>query len=158
MIQKGAMPFTYDPADPKNIGIKLERPGHARRCSTTGPTSSKKGLVGTQDQFTTDYISGVVGGKYATYVSAAWAPGYLTGAGVGKGADDGQVRRRTAAAVGHRQPGLGQLGRFDVRGDHARPTDKKLAAEVATGLYADDASLDGRLEEPDRSSRSTRAC
>ena len=64
-----------------------------RRCSTTGPASSKKGLVGTQDQFTPEYISGVVGGDYATYVSAAWAPGYLTGAGVGEGADAGHVAR-----------------------------------------------------------------
>ena len=50
----------------------------------------EKGLVGTQDQFTPEYISGVVGGDYATYVSAAWAPGYLTGAGVGEGDDAGK--------------------------------------------------------------------
>ena len=31
----------------------------------------------------------MIGGEYATYLSAAWAPGYLQGAGVGEGADAG---------------------------------------------------------------------
>ena len=31
----------------------------------------------------------MIGGDYATYLSAAWAPGYLQGAGVGEGADAG---------------------------------------------------------------------
>ncbi|MEK8104667.1 hypothetical protein NKG94_04730 [Micromonospora sp. M12] len=26
----------------------------------------------------------MINGNYATYISAAWAPGYLTGAGVGR--------------------------------------------------------------------------
>ena len=63
---------------------QAQRPGVQGRARLLG-RPGQAGLVGTQDQFTPEYISGVVGGKYATYVSAAWAPGYLTGAGVGKG-------------------------------------------------------------------------
>ena len=99
----------------------------------------KKGLVGKQDQFTPEYIAGVIDGEYATYISAAWAPGYLQGAGVGKGAD-AACGRGPAAAVGPGQPGLGELGgsAFSVT---SQAKDKALAAKVAFGVYADEESL-----------------
>ena len=43
--------------------------------------------------------------------------------------------------MGHREPGLGQLGRFGLRRDVAGPKNAELAAKVAFGIYADDASL-----------------
>jgi multiple sugar transport system substrate-binding protein len=72
-IQKGALPFTYSSKDPKNIKIDLDDQNSVDVLNYwAGLVKNKE--VGTADQFTTDYISGVVGGKYATYVSAAWHP------------------------------------------------------------------------------------
>jgi multiple sugar transport system substrate-binding protein len=99
-----------------------------------------KGLVGKQDQFTTDYISGVVSGKYATYTSAAWAPGYLTGAGVGKGASKGVWAVAPLPQWDTANPVSVNWGgsAFAVT---TQATDKALAAKVALGLYADPESL-----------------
>jgi len=139
MTQKGAVPFTYDLADPQKISIKLDDQA-TKDVLTYWAGLVKKGLVGTQDQFTTDYISGVVGGSYATYVSAAWAPGYLTGAGVGKGTEKGQFAVAPLPQWDPSNPVSVNWGgsTFAVT---SQATDKKLAAEVAKGLYADDASL-----------------
>jgi len=49
-----------------------------------------KGLVGTDDAFTTDYNTKLVDGTYAVYLAAAWGPGYLAGLA---GADDTAVWR-----------------------------------------------------------------
>lgn len=139
MAQKGAKPFTYDLADPKNISINLDDQA-TKDVLNYWAGLVKKGLVGTQDQFTTDYISGMVGGKYATYISAAWAPGYLTGAGVGKGAEKGQF-----AVAPLPQWNAGDSVSVNWGGSTfavtSQATNVKLAAEVAKGLYADDASL-----------------
>jgi multiple sugar transport system substrate-binding protein len=98
------------------------------------------GLIGKEDQFTTDYISGVVGGKYATYVSAAWAPGYLTGAGVGQGAEKGQFAVAPLPQWDPSDPKSVNWGgsTFAVT---TQARDKALAAEVAKDLYADEESL-----------------
>ncbi|MEK8104666.1 extracellular solute-binding protein [Micromonospora sp. M12] len=50
-IQKGASPFTYDPAQPKSIGVKLNDQASKDVLDYWGGLA-KKGLVGTQDQFT----------------------------------------------------------------------------------------------------------
>jgi multiple sugar transport system substrate-binding protein len=139
-IQKGAQPFTYSSANPKNIKIDLDDQNSVDVLNYWADLVKNK-EVGTADQFTTDYISGVVGGKYATYVSAAWAPGYLTGAGVGKGKSSGVwavapiPQWDTSAPV---QTNWGGSA-FAVTN---QATDKKLAAEVALGIYADPASLE----------------
>ena len=110
----GAEPFTYDPANEGEIGINLNSP-EIKEVLDYWDGLVEKGLVGTEDQFTPEYIAGVIGGDYATYLSAAWAPGYLQGAGVGEGADAGVWAAAPHAAVGHRQPDLDQLGRLGVR-------------------------------------------
>ena len=82
----------------------------------------------------------MVGGKYATYVSAAWAPGYLTGAGVGEGESKGKFAVAPLPQWDAGQPGLGQLGRLRVRGD--QPGRRQGGGrKVALGLYADADSL-----------------
>lgn len=137
-IQKGANPFSYNAAK-KTIQINLDdAPSKAVLDYWAGLVG--KGLVGTADQFTTDYISGVVSGKYATYVSAAWAPGYLTGAGVGKGASSGVWAVAPLPQWNSSKPVQTNWGgsAFAVT---SQATDKKLAAEVALGIYADPASL-----------------
>jgi len=139
MAQKGAVPFTYDLADQKNISIHLDSQP-AKDVLNYWAGLVKKGLVGTQDQFTTDYISGMVGGKYATYISAAWAPGYLTGSGVGKGKERGTFAVAPLPQWNPSNPVSVNWGgsTFAVT---SQASDQKLAAEVAKGLYADDASL-----------------
>ena len=138
MAQKGAVPFTYDLANRQKISIKLDDQATKDVLNYWAGLVKKK-LVGTVDQFTTDYISGVVGGKYATYVSAAWAPGYLSGAGVGKGSEKGQFAVAPLPYWDPSNPSVNWGGSaFAVT---TQATDPKLAAEVAKGLYADDASL-----------------
>jgi multiple sugar transport system substrate-binding protein len=102
-IQNGNTPFEYDLSDPKKISINLDDKA-SKEVLNYWADLVKKGLVGKQDQFTTDYISGVVGGKYATYLSAAWAPGYLTGAGVGKGSDKGHSASHRCRSGTRRTP------------------------------------------------------
>ncbi|MGW4637394.1 extracellular solute-binding protein [Sphaerisporangium sp. NPDC004334] len=138
-IQKGAAPFTYDPAQPKSIGVKLNDQASKDVFDYWGGLA-KKGLVGTQDQFTPEYISGVINGKYATYISAAWAPGYLTGAGVGKGKDTGKFAVAPLPQWDPANPVQVNWGgsAFSVTSQAKNP---ELAAKVAYGLYADDDSL-----------------
>jgi multiple sugar transport system substrate-binding protein len=139
MIQKGAKPFAYDLANKQNITIKLDDQATKDVLNYWAGLAGKK-LVGTVDQFTTDYIAGVVNGKYATYVSAAWAPGYLTGAGVGSGASKGKFAVAPLPQWDVNAPVSVNWGgsAFAVTSQAA---DKKAAAKVAMGLYADDASL-----------------
>ncbi|WP_405088441.1 ABC transporter substrate-binding protein [Microbispora sp. NBC_01389] len=138
-IQKGATPFTYDPARPESIGVALNDQGSKDVLDYWG-NLARKGLVGTQDQFTPEYISGVVNGKYATYISAAWAPGYLTGAGVGKGKDTGKFAVAPLPQWDPANPVQVNWGgsAFSVTSQAKNP---ELAAKAAYGLYADDESL-----------------
>lgn len=138
-IQKGADPFQVDPADPKKLTITLDDQA-SKDVLDYWAGLAKDGLVGTQDQFTTDYIAGVVKGDYATYTSAAWAPGYLTGAGVGEGDSAGVWAVAPLPQWDTANPVSVNWGgsAFAVTN---QAHDYKLATEVATGLYADDASL-----------------
>ncbi|MGV8908935.1 MAG: ABC transporter substrate-binding protein [Propionicimonas sp.] len=138
-IQKGAQPFAVDTADPKKLTIKLDDQASKDVLDYWAGLTKDK-LVGTQDQFTTDYIAGVVKGDYATYTSAAWAPGYLTGAGVGEGSSKGKFAVAALPQWDSSSPVAVNWGgsAFSVT---SQAHDYTLAAKVATGLYADDASL-----------------
>jgi multiple sugar transport system substrate-binding protein len=138
--QNGAQPFTYDAASPENMGINLNDDASKEVLDYWAGLSSK-GLVGTQDQFTPEYISGVIGGEYATYLSAAWAPGYLQGAGVGEGADAGVWAVAPLPQWDPNNPVSVNWGgsAFSVT---TQADDPELAAKVAFGVYADDASLE----------------
>ncbi|MEV4104753.1 extracellular solute-binding protein [Nonomuraea sp. NPDC049649] len=137
-IQKGASPFTYQ-AGESSIGIKLNDQASKDVLEYWGGLA-KKGLVGTQDQFTPEYIAGVINGEYATYISAAWAPGYLTGAGVGKGEDTGKFAVAPLPQWDPDNPVQVNWGgsAFSVT---SQAKDPELAAKVAYGLYADQESL-----------------
>ena len=138
--QNGAQPFTYDAASPEIMGINLNDDASKEVLDYWAGLSSK-GLVGTQDQFTPEYISGVIGGEYATYLSAAWAPGYLQGAGVGEGADAGVWAVAPLPQWDPNNPVSVNWGgsAFSVT---TQADDPELAAKVAFGVYADDASLE----------------
>lgn len=137
--QNGAQPFTYDAASPETIGIALNDPA-SKEVLDYWAGLVEKGLVGTQDQFTPEYIAGVIGGDYATYISAAWAPGYLTGAGVGEGEDAGVWAVAPLPQWDAANPVSVNWGgsAFSVT---SQAKDPELAAKVAFGVYADEASL-----------------
>ncbi len=137
--QNGAQPFDYDSATPEQIGISLNDDA-SKEVLDYWAGLVEKGLVGTQDQFTPEYIAGVIGGDYATYISAAWAPGYLTGAGVGEGEDAGVWRTAPLPQWDAANPVSVNWGgsAFSVTSQAADP---ELAAKAAFGVYADDASL-----------------
>lgn len=139
MSQKGAVPFTYDLQDKGNVTVAINSQP-AKDVLNYWADLVKKGLVGKEDQFTTDYISGIIAGKYATYVSAAWAPGYLSGSGVGKGKDQSQFAVAPLPQWDPASPVSVNWGgsAFAVT---TQTTDRALAAKVAKGIYADDASL-----------------
>jgi multiple sugar transport system substrate-binding protein len=139
LYNNGATPFTYNTANKGTIGIKLND-DKSKQVLDYWAGLVSKGLVGKQDQFTPEYISGVIGGKYATYLSAAWAPGYLQGAGVGKGADAGVWATAPLPQWDPSNPISVNWGgsAFSVT---KQAKDPKLAAKVAFGVYADDASL-----------------
>ena len=139
LYQNGAEPFTYDPAGEGEIGINLNDDASKEVLDYWAGLVSK-GLVGTQDQFTPEYISGVIAGDYATYISAAWAPGYLQGAGVGEGADADVWATAPLPQWDPSNPVDVNWGgsAFSVT---SQAKDPELAAKVAFGVYADDASL-----------------
>jgi multiple sugar transport system substrate-binding protein len=139
LYQNGAQPFTYDPANKGEISIKLNDEA-SKKVLDYWAGLVKKGLVGKQDQFTPEYIAGVIGGKYGTYLSAAWAPGYLQGAGVGKGADAKVWATAPLPQWDPANPVSVNWGgsAFSVT---SQAKDPALAAKVAFGVYADDASL-----------------
>ncbi|TFD91593.1 extracellular solute-binding protein [Cryobacterium lactosi] len=138
--QKGAIPFVYNYSeDPKTIGIELNDPASVDVLNYWADLS-QKGLIGKQDQFTTDYISGFIKGDYATYIGAAWGPGYLTGAGVGQGEDAGRLAAAPLPQWDASNPVQVNWGgsTFAVT---TQATDKKLSAQVALELYADQESV-----------------
>ena len=138
--QNGAQPFGYDSATPEEITIDLADDS-SKEVLDYWAGLVEKGLVGTQDQFTPEYISGVIGGNYATYISAAWAPGYLTGAGVGEGEDADVWRTAPLPQWDPSDPVSVNWGgsAFSVT---SQAKDPALAAKVALGVYADEKSLE----------------
>jgi len=138
-IQKGAVPFAYDAASPQNLTVKLNDQASKDVLNYWADLAKQK-VVGSVDQFTTDYISGVVNGKYATYASAAWTPGYLTGAGVGQGASKGVWAAAPLPQWDAGNPVSVNWGGSAFAVTSQAPS-KRLAAIVAKGLYADTKSL-----------------
>nr|WP_206687448.1 extracellular solute-binding protein [Microbacterium yannicii] len=140
MYQNGAQPFEYDPANEGEIGIELNSP-EVKEVLDYWAGLVEKGLVGTEDQFTPEYIAGVINGDYATYLSAAWAPGYLQGAGVGEGADAGVWATAPMPQWDPSNPIAINWG-GSAMAVSSQANDPDLAAQVAFGVYADQASLD----------------
>jgi multiple sugar transport system substrate-binding protein len=138
-VQNGALPFTYDPAAEGDITISLNG-SESKEVLDYWAGLVEKGLVGTQDQFTPEYISGVVRGDYATYISAAWAPGYLTGAGVGEGDSAGVWAVAPLPQWDTANPVSANWGgsAFSVT---SQAENQELAARVAYGVYSDVATL-----------------
>lgn len=75
--QRGWAPFTYDSASTE-IGIDIATP-EATEVLAFWADLVDRGLVATDEAFTADYNASLVDGTYASYVAAAWGPGYLAG-------------------------------------------------------------------------------
>lgn len=75
--QKGWQPFEYDSASTE-IGIDMNTP-EAVEVLAFWEDLVERGLVATDEAFTADYNASLVDGTYASYVAAAWGPGYLAG-------------------------------------------------------------------------------
>ncbi len=143
MTQNGQTAWNYDSSNPQSIGIKLNDAGSQKVASYWQDLVSKK-LVDTQDQFTTDYVAGLANGSYATYVSAAWAPGYLTGAG--------------GAATGGAEWQVAPLPQWDASKPVSvnwggstfavttQAKDKDLSSTVAMELYASQEELQDGID------------
>lgn len=76
--QAGWEPFTYDNAAPTEVGITVDDDS-AKDVLAYWQDLVERGLVATDDAFTTDYNTKLVDGSYAVYIAAAWGPGYLGG-------------------------------------------------------------------------------
>ncbi|MCW4385216.1 extracellular solute-binding protein [Salinibacterium sp. SYSU T00001] len=76
--QAGSAPFTYDNANPTEVGINVNDEG-SKRVLEYWNDLVQRGLVATDDAFTADYNTKLVDGTYAVYIAAAWGPGYLGG-------------------------------------------------------------------------------
>ncbi|MEV8146909.1 extracellular solute-binding protein [Arthrobacter sp. NPDC080073] len=138
MIQKGAVPFRYNLADKNTITIKVNDDA-SKQVLNYWAGLVKDGLVGTTDQFTTDYVQGLIAGKYATFPSAAWTPGYMTGAGIGKSGSGSWAVAPMPQWDPSNPVSVNWGGSTFAVTNQAG--DKALAAKVAEQLYADPASL-----------------
>lgn len=76
--QAGSEPFTYDNAEPTEVGITVNDEGSKEVLAYWNDLVERE-LVATDDAFTADYNTKLVDGSYAVYIAAAWGPGYLGG-------------------------------------------------------------------------------
>ncbi|QTE29157.1 ABC transporter substrate-binding protein [Pengzhenrongella sicca] len=86
--QAGSVPYVFGDS-PTDVTIELNDDG-TKKVLNYWFDLIDKGLVGTDDAFTTDYNTKLVDGSYAVYLAAAWGPGYLSGLA---GADESAVWR-----------------------------------------------------------------
>lgn len=86
--QAGSEPYTFG-EEPTEVSIELNDDG-TKKVLDYWFDLVDKGLVGTDDAFTTDYNTKLVDGTYAVYLAAAWGPGYLAGL---EGSDESAVWR-----------------------------------------------------------------
>lgn len=87
--QAGSEPYAFDPDNPTEVEINLDDEG-TKKVVDYWFDLVDRGLVATDDAFTTDYNTKLVDGSYAVYLAAAWGPGYLSGL---EGADPDAVWR-----------------------------------------------------------------
>lgn len=75
--QKGWVPFDYDSGSTE-LRIDMATP-EAVEVVAFWEDLVERDLVATDEAFTADYNASLVDGTYASYVAAAWGPGYLAG-------------------------------------------------------------------------------
>ncbi|MFE7405914.1 ABC transporter substrate-binding protein [Isoptericola sp. NPDC057559] len=132
--QAGWAPFEYDSARPAQIGIDVDTP-EARKVLSYWEDLIGRGLVSSDDAFTSDYNTSLVDGTYAVYIAAAWGPGYLEGL---SDADSGAEWR--AAPLPQWDPAhpvqVNQGG--SALAVTSQATDPAAAAQVAMEMFDDE--------------------
>jgi multiple sugar transport system substrate-binding protein len=93
MWQAGARPYTVRGT---SVGLAVDDAASKKVAGYWGGLVSE-GVVSTDPDFTNTWYTGLNTGKYATWLTAAWGPVFLTGTAK---ATIGQVAGRTAPAVG----------------------------------------------------------
>ena len=129
--QKGAAPYTYDPVNPTEVGVKLNDQA-TKDVLAYWYDLIDRGLVATDDAFTTDYNTKLVDGTYAGYIAAAWGPGYLQG--LAEGDDQAEWRAAPIPQWDPANPVQINWGgsAFSVT---AQAKDKELSALVAKEIF-----------------------
>lgn len=140
--QRGWQPFTYDSSSTE-IGIDIATP-EAVEVLSFWEDLVDRGLLATDEAFTADYNASLVDGTYASYVAAAWGPGYLEGL---SDADEGAVWRAVPLPQWEgeepRQVNIGG-STFAVSEQASNP---ELAARVAMGLFGTEEAWRIGIEE-----------
>jgi multiple sugar transport system substrate-binding protein len=141
--QAGATFFSFDPKKPTTIGVDLDDAA-SQKVLTYWSDLAKKGLVASDDAFTTDYNTKLATGGYAVYVAAAWGAGYLSGI-----VDQDKSAQWRAAPLPQWTAG------GDVQADWGgssfavtkQSKQQQLAAKVAQELYATDGAWKIAIEQ-----------
>lgn len=141
--QNGWQPFTYDSAQPTDIGVDIDTP-EALEVLDYWNGLVEEGLVATDDAFTTDYNTKLVDGTYATYLAAAWGPGYL--GGLSDADEDANWRAAPMPQWDPDNPVQINWGgsTFAVT---TQATNPELAAEVAMGIFDNEEAWKIGIEE-----------
>lgn len=141
--QNGWQPFTYDSAAPTEIGIDIDTP-EALEVLEYWNGLVEEGLVATDDAFTTDYNTKLVDGTYATYLAAAWGPGYLGGL---SDADEDAVWRAAPLPQWDPQNPVQVNWGGSTFAVTTQAADPELAAEVAMGIFGTEEAWKIGIEE-----------
>jgi len=75
MWQAGAKPYTVDGS---TVGLAVNDPASKKVADYWG-TLAKEGVIATDPDFTDTWFQGFSSGKYATWLTAAWGPVFLSG-------------------------------------------------------------------------------
>lgn len=137
--QKGAVPFDYSSSNPTSLGVMVNSAATKDVLNYWNGLIQKK-LVGARDTGTPDWTTAMIGGKYATYLAAAWAPGYLQGAGAGTANKGAEWRVAPLPQWSANEPvsvNIGGAG-FSVTAQSKQP---QRASTVAQGIYAAEDAL-----------------
>lgn len=140
--QKGWEPFQYDSGSTE-IGIDMATP-EAVEVLAYWEDLVDRGLLATDEAFTADYNASLVDGTYASYVAAAWGPGYL--AGLSDADADAVWRAAPLPQWEGEEPRQVNIGgsTFAVS---EQAEDPELAAEVAMGLFGTEEAWRIGIEE-----------
>jgi multiple sugar transport system substrate-binding protein len=131
--QKGAKTFDYRLADKTKLGIDVDNAPSEQVLQFWQGLVDKK-LVSTAGQSTTDFTSALVGGQLATMIAPSWEPGHLVSAGIKPGADSPW---RVAPLPQWKSGDAVQVNwGGSTYAVTSQAVSKKLAAEVAIGIFA----------------------
>ena len=142
--QNGAKPYEYDAADPETIGINVDSPEVVEVLDYWNELIAE-GLVSSNDRTTPEDNARLLDGTYATYLAAAWGPGYLQGL-VDGGVPDGTWQAAPLPQWDTANPVDVNWGgsTFAVTEQAANP---ELAAQVAMEIFGTEESWKIGIEQ-----------